>query len=83
MNSDNELDTTVDEWQAEMDKLSEGDPGMTLSELMKELGLKKTTMQERLKELVATGRCIRGIGRRIGVGGVYPVAVYQLKKEKR
>ncbi len=52
----NTLDTTVDEWRAEMDRLAGNDPGMTLRELMKELGLKKTSMQDRLRKLIETGR---------------------------
>lgn len=77
--SDNELDTTIDDWRAEMERLSTGDPGKTVRELAREFGdIPRSTIQSRLEKLIAEGRCTRGIGKRIGVGGVYTVSVYQL-----
>ncbi len=83
MTSGDTLDTTVDEWRAEMEKSETGEPGLTVRELMEKLGLKRTTMQERLGKLIKAGRCTRGRGKRIGVGGTYPVAVYQLIPETK
>ena len=84
MQNDSELDTTIDEWQAEMDYMEKGDPGKTARELAEELGnIPKSTMQCRLEKLVKAGRCIKGTGKRIGVGGVYLVSVYQLKKKEK
>ncbi len=75
----NTLDTTIDEWRDELVEMEAGHPGMTLIELMEELGVKKTTMQDRLKKLIESGRCIRGRGKRIGPSGrTYLVSVYQL-----
>jgi hypothetical protein len=83
--SDNTLDTTVDEWQAEMGRLQPGAPGETVMELRKKFGdIPKSTMQSRLDRLVESGRCIRRLGTRVSVSGAsYVVSVYQLKKEKK
>lgn len=80
----NTLDTTMDDWRAELERMVAGDPGMTVRELCKETGIKRTAMQTSLNKLIASGRCFRGIGKRLGAGGVYTVSVYQLipKKEE-
>lgn len=86
MSDDNFLDTTIDDWRAEMEKINIGDPGMTARELARELypsPIPVSTMRNRLDKLISKKKCTRGIGRRIGVGGVYTVTVYQLlPKEK-
>lgn len=82
--SDNELDTTVDEWQAEMDKLDKGDDGKTITELTEELGVHKTTMRDLILKLLLAGKCKQGKGIRLdSMGRRQHMAVYQLKKEKK
>lgn len=83
MTKENELNTTIDEWRAEMERIDFGAPGKTLRELCSELGMKRTTMQNRLADLIQDKRCIKGVGKRIGVGGVYPVSVYQLIPQEK
>ena len=81
----NTLDTTVSEWQAEMDKFAKGDPGKTISELMKDLEKSKYTTRLLVLELMDSGRCTQGTGVRIDSSGRRQyVTVYQLisKKEK-
>lgn len=79
--NDDTLDTTIDEWQAEMYKLRPNAPGKTVEELRKEFGgIPRSTMQNRLDRLVESGRCIRRLGIRVGRKGAYTASVYQLKK---
>lgn len=78
---DNTLDTTIDEWRKEMEKLDKGDPGTTIMELAVKFNLCRATMQKRINKLIDEGRCIRGIGTRTDQGGRQQrVPVYQLKK---
>ena len=81
------LDTTVDEWQAEMQQLMPKNvPGRTIMELCKELKIRRTTMQNRLQNLIDFGKCTYAEGTRIDKKGrSYCVTVYQLrpKKEKK
>ena len=82
--SDNTLDTTVSEWQAEMYRLRPNAPGRTVEELRKEFGnIPRSTMQSRLDRLVESDRCIRRLGIRVGRRGAYMVAVYQLIKGEK
>ena len=83
--NDNTLDTTVDEWRAEMEKLQYlDDPGKTISELAKEYGINKGTVARHVSNLVDKGECIKGANTRIDSSGRrQAVIVYQLKKEKK
>lgn len=78
------LDTTIDEWRAELQKFNPGDvPGWTLQELCKELKVRRTTMQNRLQDLIDYGRCTWFEGTRTDKKGrSYTVTVYQLIREK-
>ena len=81
------LDTTVDEWQAELQKFTPKNvPGRTIQELCKELKVRRTTMQNRIQDLIECGRCTWREGTRTDKKGrTYSVTVYQLilKKEKK
>lgn len=81
--SKNELDTTIDDWRAEIEQMNSSDPGKTAKELAEEFNIPRSTMHDRLQKLVKIGRCKKGIGKRIGVGGVYTVSVYQLIPQKK
>lgn len=85
MSDDNTLDTTIDEWQAELQRFKpECSLGKTLWELSEELGLSPTTMRLRLLDLIKTGRCTYGQGQRTDKRGRrYNVAVYQLIPQKK
>jgi len=81
---DNTLDTTVDEWRAEMEKLEEGAPGITITELKRKMGWSKHMVQTRIEKLLSAGRCIRGMGKRVdSAGRLIRVPVYQLVKGKK
>lgn len=84
--SDNELDTTIDQWRAEMEKCTPNDPGLTIQELCEKLGTKKTATQGLVGRLVKDGKCKKGYSRRENNGFVYYASVYQIltpKKEKK
>lgn len=85
MKDNDTLDTTVDEWQAEMERLvPKNVPGETLLELCKKLKVRRTTMQNRLRTLIDNGRCIWREGIRIDKKGrSYTVVVYQLTPQKK
>ena len=80
------LDTTIDEWQAEMELYDNKDvPGKTLSELSQELGVNERTMRRRVLHMIKINRCTSARGQRIdNLGRRYKATVYQLtpKKEK-
>lgn len=79
------LDTTIDEWQAEMKRISPDAPGKTLSELATELKISKTTMRRRIEQLINEGRCMQNTGKRFDrFNRLYDVSVYQLyPREKK
>lgn len=84
MSNDNTLDTTVEEWQAEMERITPNDSGRTLSELSVELKVSATTMQRRITQLINEGKCIRGTGRRFDCHNrPYDVTVYQLIPQEK
>lgn len=74
------LDTTIDEWRAEIELYDEKDvPGVTLSELSQELKVSETTMRRRIKHMIKINRCIPAHGQRIDNSGrCYRVMVYRL-----
>ena len=82
MSDDNTLDTTVEEWHAELQRIAPKDvPGRTLSELCEELKTPLTTMQRRITELLNEGSCRSLVGQRKDrKGRLYDVTVYQLIK---
>jgi DNA-binding Lrp family transcriptional regulator len=78
------LDTTIEEWRAELERMSHNDPGSTLFELAKSLGVSESTMRRRITQLINEGKCIDGIGQRIdSLGRSYDVTVYQLRPKKK
>ena len=82
------LDTTIDEWQAEMERfVPRNVPGKTISELSRELDIPDSTMRNRIQILIQEGRCIRRYGiRKDDLGRDYQVSLYQLitiEKEKK
>ena len=80
--NNNTLDTTVDEWQAEVSNLYKDDPGSTLTELEEIFNRTRYATRKIIVGLVASGRCIQGIATRIDASGrKISVSVYQLKKE--
>ncbi len=74
------LDTTIDEWRAEMELYDDKDvPGVTLSELSQELKISETTMRRRIKHMIKINRCTSANGQRIdNLGRCRKVIVYQL-----
>lgn len=85
MSDDNTLDTTVEGWQAEMERYDKANvAGKTLAELAQELQISKTVMGIRLQALINEGRCTRAMGMRIDKRGRrLEVAVYQLIPQKK
>lgn len=78
------LDTTVNEWRTEIERLERGDPGETIGELCKTLKMGRTSLQRKVSKLIKEGRCTEGRGVRYTPSGrLYPVAVYQLISEKK
>ena len=81
------LNTTVDEWRAEITKLEpRNSPGKTIVELSKELELSPTTLYRHIRKLIQSGRCVTKGGQRTdNRGRRYNVTVYQLipQKEKK
>ncbi len=85
-NSDTDtLDTTIEEWQKEMEQLTpRNTSGKTLLELCEGLKVCRTTMQNRLQDLINCGKCTWADGTRTDKKGrTYSVTVYQLRKEKK
>lgn len=82
---DNKLDTTIDEWRAEMERLRGGnDPGKTTAELARELGIPERTMLRQVRKLVEEGRCVVGTTTRLTTAGhCRRVPVYQLISNKK
>lgn len=86
--SDNELDTTVDEWRAEMEKFTPAatlsslpylTKGKTSGELAKEFKVSNDTIVRRLSEMIKNGRCEKGRAHRATINGQEKnVPVYQL-----
>lgn len=77
------LDTTVDDWRTEIEKLeTEGDPGFTVEELAQELDCATTTARRRAHALVKRGICVQGRGiRRAKDGRIKRLPVFQLIKK--
>lgn len=76
---------TRDEWLAALKQATPADDPdvFTKNELGVMLGLKRTTMQERLKRLVLDGKAIRTTKRVTTTGGVQTsVAAYKLVKSE-
>ena len=80
--SDNELDTTVDEWRDLMDKALPNDPGLTVAELCEKFGSKQSATRSMLSRLMQEGKCRKGRAMREGGSGRYHVSVYQLLDTK-
>lgn len=85
MKDNDTLDTTVDEWQAEMERYDKKNiAGKTLMELSQKLHISRTTMGFRLQTLIDEGRCTRDMGVRIDKSGRrFEVAVYQLTSQEK
>lgn len=85
--SDNELDTTIDQWRAALSDIVQNDPGETVAELRARLGGGKTAIRDMLETLIKNGKCKKGRAARTRCDGVrYFASVYQLvhpKKEKK
>lgn len=83
--SDNELDTTIDEWRAVMGKLNSygDDPGETTKELAKEFNVSVRTMQRRIAILIESGKCTQGRALRNWRGFPRYTFVYQLTGESK
>jgi len=76
-----QLDTSMDEWRAAL-KVAEHTPGYTITELSAKLKIAESTLRRKLRNLIANGRCNKGVGRRISDNGrSISVIVYQLKEE--
>lgn len=67
---------TVDDWTAELARLTRDDPGETCEELARRAGIPVETMRHTLARGVAAGRYIKGRARRNG----RPVYVYRIAK---
>ena len=78
--SGNFLDTTVEEWKAELeDHITRNDPGLTIAEIAAILGSSRQTAYRRVSELIKKGRCREGTGMRVNKSGRRQrVAVYLL-----
>ncbi len=87
MTSGNELDTTVDDWRAEMEEFrkQENAPGKTVSELAKEFGIGHRAMQYRIIKMLQEGRCymVGKAMRRAIDGRMFPIPVYRLTKKSK
>ena len=77
------LDTTVDEWRAEMDSFYGDDPGKTTKELAEEFNVSVRTMQRRIATLIDFGRCKKGRALRDFRGFPRYTSVYQLILKKK
>ena len=83
MTSGNTLNTTVDQWRAEMERIDAGSPGFTAAELADQLGIPKSTILGRIAKMAREGRCVAGIGlRKDSAGRNYHVQVFEIKREK-
>ena len=67
---------TVDDWTAELARLTRDDPGETVAELAERAGLTQDAMQNILHRGVLSGRYIKGRARRNG----RPISVYRIAK---
>ena len=84
MSDDNFLDTTVDDWRAEMEQLARDDPGETIAELAFRFNVNVRTLQRHIAKLIDEGKCIQGKAKRITRSGYYQlIPVYQLIPEKK
>ena len=75
------LDTTIDEWRAEVHRLEKSSDinGLTITELMKSLDLTRWGANELVRQLTANMRCESGSStRKDRTGRSYHVTVYQL-----
>ena len=76
---------TVDEWQAELQRIGEigqGDEGQTTVELADQFGISPRRMANILRKGVAEGRYIKGVSMREDVTGRQQKApVYRIKKD--
>lgn len=72
---------TVDEWRAELSRLTKDDPGQTAEELARASGINPRTMRHILHNGVLEGRYIAGVAYRTSPSGRRArVAVYRLAK---
>lgn len=77
--NDNTLDTPVDEWRTEMERLTRGEPGSTISELVRDLKRSRYFIRKWLDELYDKRLCVRGVGLRTDSRGhQIRVPVHQL-----
>lgn len=80
--NENELDTTIDDWRAEMNSYGD-DPGMTTKELAEKFNVSVRTMQRRVAALIDSGKCKEGRALRNWRGIPRYTPVYQLISEKK
>ena len=70
---------SIGEWQAELARYSQGDDGLTVSEIGAKLGLSQSRAKAIVAKALASGRCVKGVGHRVDSGGkTYWAAVYRL-----
>jgi len=79
---DNELDTTIDEWRAEMNSFGD-DPGKTTKELAEKFNVSVRTMQRRIAALIDSGKCKEGRAVKNYRGIPKYTPVYQLTPKKK
>lgn len=82
--SNNELDTTIDDWRAEMGRLQPNDPGLSMVEIADEIGMSLSTTCRKIRHLLKSGKCKQGFAIRTdAIGRRQRIPVYQLIPEKK